>query len=626
MAARVLPAAPGLRRVTATAGGASVTLTQDGGDDYSGSLPVAAGRSRVEVRVAAASGAAAEAVGGSLDVTGSSPAQVFVTIAAEKASPAPRIRWVAAPQSSVVIGDRVPLEARADSPADSWAWSSAPDGCGSFENAASARAVWVAARAGTCTVSVTASAGGKRDSRALAFAVRTRGSGARFPLRPAPGGRHLEDQRGTPFLVKGETAWLALVNLDEREQEAYFADRGAKGFNLIEVMLINHDYTSPPNPVPPANRAGEEPFLRPGDFSTPNDAWFDRAAAFVRRAGEHGLGVLVAPLYLGFDGGREGWWQELSAGANTREVCFSYGRYVGSRFKESKNLVWVAGGDFAPPAGSEGEARAFEVLRGIRAAGASQPWTGHWNFDHQGGISTDEALFASAMGLNGIYQYAQTWRHAARAYAVTPPRPSFLLESAYEREHPNTRLQPFRKAWWWSMLSGAAGVFWSNAFLWLCEAGRGTHPASYSNGDGTVSSWAAEMDSPGTGEMLHLHAFFEGIAWERLVPAGIPSGGPELVTAGQGSGDSRIAAAATPENDLLVAYVPPDGTGPRTFSVDVSRIRRPARARWFDPSTGAFSPVQSPLAASGSAELRTPGANGSGVNDWVLLVDQQPAG
>src|SRR4051812_23836376 len=78
-----------------------------------------------------------------------------------------------------------------------------------------------------------------------------------FPLRPAPGGRHLEDQRGVPFLIKGETAWLALANLTEAEQESYLADRAAKGFNLVELMLTNHDYTRAPNPTPPANRRGE---------------------------------------------------------------------------------------------------------------------------------------------------------------------------------------------------------------------------------------------------------------------------------------------------------------------------------------------------------------------------------
>src|SRR6267143_1364194 len=132
-----------------------------------------------------------------------------------------------------------------------------------------------------------------------------------------------------------------------------------------------------PSPVPPSNRAGEQPFLKPGDFSTPNDAYFDRAAAFVDRAAAHGIAVLLAPSYLGYDGGREGWWQELNSPVNTRSVCAGFGRYLGTRFKEKKNLIWLAGGDFTPPAGSEGEARHREILDGIRAAGASQPWTGH---------------------------------------------------------------------------------------------------------------------------------------------------------------------------------------------------------------------------------------------------------
>jgi hypothetical protein len=97
------------------------------------------------------------------------------------------------------------------------------------------------------------------------------------------------------------------------------------------------------------------------------------------------------------------------------------------------------------------------------------------------------------------------------------------------------------------------------------------------------------------------------------------------VTSGQGSGDRRIAAAAAPQNDLLVAYVPPDGTGQRTFSVDLSRMRPPARARWFDPATGTFIPVRQALSPSPKVVLETPGANGSGVNDWVLLVEAPPA-
>ena len=61
--------------------------------------------------------------------------------------------------------------------------------------------------------------------------------------------------------------------------------------------------------------------MNSGNFSTPNGAYFDRAVAFVDRAADHGMLVLIAPDYLGFDGGREGWWKELTAPVNTRPVC-----------------------------------------------------------------------------------------------------------------------------------------------------------------------------------------------------------------------------------------------------------------------------------------------------------------
>jgi len=89
--------------------------------------------------------------------------------------------------------------------------------------------------------------------------VRTHGRSYQYPLQVAPGGRHLIDQRGRPFLIKGETAWLALANLTEAEQEHYLTNRSAKGFNLVEVMLMNHDYTSSPNPTPPRTAPASSP-------------------------------------------------------------------------------------------------------------------------------------------------------------------------------------------------------------------------------------------------------------------------------------------------------------------------------------------------------------------------------
>ncbi len=442
-----------------------------------------------------------------------------------------------------------------------------------------------------------------------------------FPLRSAPGGRHLEDQRGVPFLIKGETAWLALANLTEAEQEAYLADRAARGFNVVEVMLTNHDYTRAPNPVPPANRRGEQPFLRPADLSSPNDVYFARALAFVDRAAAHGMAVLLAPNYLGFDGGPEGWWETLNAATNTREVCATFGRYLGARFRDRPNVLWLAGGDFAPPPGSEGEARHLAVVEGIRAAGATQLWTGHWNVRHGGGISTDQSLFAPLMEANGVYQYAEPYRFVSRAYDVRPPRPVFLLESTYEHEHPGSDTQPFRKAWWWAMLSGGAGTVWSNHFLWRCESARGVYRAEYGDTDRAISSWKAELDSSGTRQRVQLHRFFEALPWYRLVPAGPSSGGPALVTAGQRWGQDHIAAASTREGDLVVAYVPPTGSDHRRFGLDLSGLRGPARARWFDPVAGVFVEAPALPVRPGEVDFEVPGKNASGLDDWALVVE-----
>jgi hypothetical protein len=446
-----------------------------------------------------------------------------------------------------------------------------------------------------------------------------------FPLRVAPGGRHLEDQNGRPFLIKGETAWLALANLTEEEQEAYLADRADKGFDLVEVMLTNHDYTRAPNPIPPANRQGEQPFLRPGDFSTPNPTYFDRTVRFVDRARAHGIAVLLAPNYLGFDGGEEGWWQPLVSDANPRPVCVAFGRFLGDRFRDRSNVLWLAGGDFAPPPGSEGEARHLALMEGIREGGATQLWTGHWNVNHLGGISTDQALFAPRMELNGVYQYATTYRFTRRAYDVQPPRPVFLLESTYEHEHPRARDQPFRKAWWWSMLSGASGVVWSNFFLWRAESARGRYRADYGDVDGNVSSWKDELNSPGTGQAVQLHRFFGALPWARLVPAGAQTGTPELVTWGQRWGEGHIAVASTREGDLVVAYVPPTGDPDRQFRVDLTGLRRPARARWFDPVRGSFTRARAVNEPPGEVRFEVPGRNASGLDDWVLLVETVPA-
>ena len=339
---------------------------------------------------------------------------------------------------------------------------------------------------GPCRVSVAVGGAGRQPTgSSVTVAVRSRGA-AVFPSgRPRTADR-LEDGTGAPFLIKGETAWLALVNLDESEQEAYLADRGARGFNLVEVMLLNHDYTEAPNPVrrrtlpEPARRAAL-PSPR-GTSRRPDDAYFRRARAFVDRAARHGVAVLLAPVYLGFDGGKEGWWAETLREGNTAEVLArSSGGTWGRSSRTPATFSGWPGETSRPPPGSEGERRHWAVLQGIRSRRRPRsPGTGHWNYEHQGGISTDQVLFAPAMALDGVYQYAHVWKAVLRAAGVVPAAPGVPagehLRHEHRRETPASATQPFRKAWWWSMLSGGSGVLWGNLFLWSARRAAGQLP------------------------------------------------------------------------------------------------------------------------------------------------------
>src|SRR5262249_51653019 len=101
-----------------------------------------------------------------------------------------------------------------------------------------------------------------------------------------------------------------------------------------------------------------------------------------------------------------------------------------------------------------------------------------------------------------------------------------------------------------------------------------------------------------------------------------------VVTAGYGTFASSghvidsdyLTAARTPEGGLVLAYAPT----PRTFTVDMTKLASPAVARWWDPSRGTFTAIAgSPFANSGARAFTSPGPNGDGDGDWLLVLEAQ---
>jgi hypothetical protein len=449
---------------------------------------------------------------------------------------------------------------------------------------------------------------------ALCAATGLRLDAADFPLGISSSKRHLVDARGVPFLIHGDAAWSIMVQLSLEDAEVYLENRRQKGFNCIVANLLESFYAS----NPPRNFYGQAPFTTPGDFATPNGAYFEHAGRLLAKAAEKGILVMLNPCYLGYDGGpgvvTDGWAQDVVR--NGPAKCRAYGQYLGDRYKGYNNIIWVAGGDQTPQAGSAVEQNCLQILLGIKDRAPAHLWTAHWN--EGAWQAVDVAAFRPYMNLNAVYQSRQSviYQQLLQAYAGADVRPAFLWEAWYEG--PNwvgevTRPETVRRQAYWSNLSGSTGQNFGSTYVWSFAARTGT---SLTNPD-----WRSGMERQGSREMVFVRELFKSLPWTELVPDQEHS----VVTAGYGTMGQTdyVTAARTRDGTRAVAYVPSTGTGERTFTVNLSRLNGTVTARWYNPTNGRFSDVAgSPFpAGSGSRNFTTPGDNGTGANDWVLLLE-----
>jgi Protein of unknown function (DUF4038)/Putative collagen-binding domain of a collagenase len=439
-----------------------------------------------------------------------------------------------------------------------------------------------------------------------------------FPLKISKDGRFLVDRDNRPFRIQGDSAQSLFVNLTYSEAEAYLSKRKAQGFNTINVNLLEHKFGT----RAPANRNGDPPFVKTGDFSTPNEAYFAYADSLIDLAANKGLLVSLGVMYLGYKGGDEGWWTELNNAANTREVCFKFGQYVGTRYRNRRNIFWVIGGDYSPPAGSEGEARLHKFLEGVKAAGATQLWAGDWNAPC---ISTDQATFAQEMNLNAVYtsgpqaRPGATYEEARRGYAFSPTRPAYLKETGYEDENwvPGDAAS-VRRYEYEAILGGAtAGGFFGNRDVWEFATDQWWSGFPFGH-----RPWQQSLDTAGASDMIRLGHLLDSVRWYDLVPGDLEGG--KVAIRGQaptGSPD-YIVTAMTRDRRTALAYVPPMSHSGAAVTVELKVFPGSLKVGWYDPSSGDYLPVEtSDRTSQGTVRnFVIPGKNARGSTDWVFVL------
>jgi uncharacterized protein DUF4038/concanavalin A-like lectin/glucanase superfamily protein/collagenase-like protein with putative collagen-binding domain len=420
------------------------------------------------------------------------------------------------------------------------------------------------------------------------------------PISVAPSGRYLVDEKGAPFLMTGDSPQALIGNLTESDAELYFASRRAEGFNTVWINLLCNNYTGCRNDG--ATWDGVQPFTTPGDFSTPNEAYFAHVDRILRLAGEYGLVVVLDPAETG------GWLSTMID--NGVDKLRAYGRYLGERYRDFPNIIWMHGNDYQDW-GPTNDPYVMAVALGIGDVDTRHVQTVELNYTTSG--SLDDEAWAPIIRLNASYTYSPTYEQVLKDYNRSNFLPTFLVEASYESEQtggPFGTPQQLRRQEYWSLLSGATGQLFGNHYTWqfLCPQRDGS--------GNCIGGWKDQLDTPGQTQFGYVKALFGPRRWSDLVP----DQNHTVITGGLGTFGTNdyVTVASSPDGTLAIAYVPSS----RTLTVDLSKFSGSVTARWYDPTTGTFtSASDSPLPNVDSQQFTTPGANAAGDDDWVLVLE-----
>ena len=426
-------------------------------------------------------------------------------------------------------------------------------------------------------------------------------------LTISPDRRSLVREDGTPFFWLGDTVWELLHRGTIEEAEFYLENRRRKEFTVVQaVALAEFDGLNSPNAY------GERPLID-NDPLRPNEAYFRHIDRVLELAGRKGLCVALLPT----------WGDKVELLAHGKgPVIFNpdnagrYGAWIGRRYREVENLIWINGGDRS---GGGHNTAVWDALgRGIKAVDPNHLMTFHpWGGGN--GHSSSE-WFHDRDWLD--FNLAQSGHErkdlpnheiVTRDYCLTPVKPCLDGEPRYEDHAVNWK--PLEGGWfddydarqaaYWALFAGAFGHTYGCHPVWQMCSPRFA-PISFAR-----RPWQEALDLPGASQMTHLRHLLES----RPQLARMPD--QSLVVDSRSAGDH---IRATRGAAYAFIYLPTGGT------VQVRPASLPGqhvRAFWFDPRTGQARDLGR-FPRQPAIEFRAP-SSGRG-HDWVLVLDDATAG
>jgi len=431
-------------------------------------------------------------------------------------------------------------------------------------------------------------------------------------LKVSDNKRFLVHQDGTPFFYLGDTAWELFHRLNREEADRYLENRAAKGYTVIQaVALAELDGLHTPNPY------GHKPLIdddpnKPDVKEGPDNDYWDHVDYVVRKAESLGMYIGLLPA----------WGDKWNKKWGTGPVIFApgnaevYGQWIGRRYKDAPNIIWILGGD--RPIEDDTQK---EIIRAMARGLAKGDGDRHLMTLHPTGGRTSSEWFHEDAWLDfNMHQTGHrdrgSWDSIQKDYEKPPVKPVVDGEPLYE-DHPiNFDPMKFgfsadwhvRRLAYWHLFAGACGHTYGCHNIWQMYA-PGRNPISWAH-----RYWYESLDLWGASDMTHV----KNLMLSRPYLTRIPD--QSVVVSEIGDGDAHVQATRDTEGSYAFVYTPLGQ--PVTVNLETLAGEK-VKAWWYDPRHGTAQEIGT-FDKKGAVEFKPP-IHGKG-NDWVLVLDEASKG
>ena len=396
-------------------------------------------------------------------------------------------------------------------------------------------------------------------------------------LKVSDNHRYLIHENGTPFFWLGNTAWLISERLTRDDVEFYLTKEREAGYNVEQIQVLNA--------IPTFNiygmQANDESFDMQKFSRKDQYGYWEHLDYIVDFAASQGIYIAMDCI----------WGSQINK--MTTEKAAKYGKFLGERYKNKPNIIWMIGGDIL---GDKGTASWDALARAIRKADPNHVMT-----FHPRGRTTSARWFADRewmdfhMFQSGHRRYGQhngdgdytikdnteedNWRYVDLTWNGNPQKPVIDGEPSYEDipqglhdfTAPRWMDYDVRRYAYWAVFAGCFGhTYGHNSIMQFIKPGL---LASF----GAEKPWWDAMKDPGYNQMKYLKWLILAFPFEERIA-------DQSVIAGQ-NGERYDRNIATRGNDYLLVY----NYSGKPMQLDLSKISGAKKNVWvMNPSDGTL--------------------------------------